>query len=518
MPLGMTFKQTCFNVWKSNFDRKNIQSTFKPVFTRYIGMYDASEYNDILKTYYEKFSSNDRAVVFDNQIPMTPNFELISYVNKELQTMDIKDLKNQDITVFNNPEVNQIFLGALDYVVQKAIAQENFPNMSIRNNFIVKMILWAYLYLSKLTIDTEVAPKCFYYGNISKHEVYFLLMLHVMTFDVIYANPLKDDIELWNKVDTDRLCEVSTSSQIGSVDTLEQRISNAQVIEYVESTTLRLENEVADQLFSGTGFFKPWQFRYGTVKALFMNSSIIDLEQSWNAPAKVREGFRVEGQTVVVPNLFHRVDGEYTKTEDYSKLLNVCSSAPNTLVLHGSYEYNQMFDSFPSSEEGLQLSFCQRGDLSFDLEKLKDLPFYKYTKYRDELEDLILNKMNETIVHNQVFRQSLNKEQIFTFVLCVLSLSPKVIQLIDNFDFPEAIPKVVVFCEQQQELNETMMMALGYLSTLGLDIAIFSPAGIEGSNIISPGKLNSDRLEVMKYDRDWESYSKRRRILSKIFG
>ena len=46
-----SLKQTCFDIWNSNDIRKGVHTTFKPLFTRYIGIENNNEYNDILKTF-----------------------------------------------------------------------------------------------------------------------------------------------------------------------------------------------------------------------------------------------------------------------------------------------------------------------------------------------------------------------------------------------------------------------------------------------------------------------------------
>ena len=124
---------------------------------------------------------------------------------------DWNKMTAQDITIFNDFEVNFKFLSALEYVIPIACSKEDFFNDNVRNNFITKLIVWAYTYAKDIKYDASINPKCVYYGNIQRHEIYFLIMLYKMGFDVIYINPLKE--ELWNDIDDAGLSECIKSME-----------------------------------------------------------------------------------------------------------------------------------------------------------------------------------------------------------------------------------------------------------------------------------------------------------------
>ena len=515
--MALTLKQTCFNIWKSNYDRKGIGPEFKPIFTRFIGVDDTSEYNDILKTYKTKMEESNKGIVFDNEIPMSAEFSLIENVKNELKTMDVTRITSENIRLYQDDALNDIFIGALNYVVNKAIQKENFPNNNIRDNFITKLVVWAYAHILKpgIEISNDVAPKCFYYGNISRHEIYFLMMLHVMTFDVIYVNPLKNDL-IWDEIDTEKLSTLVSSKQILTVESLREKTQNASVIDYVESQTLQFERELEETLFTGTGVFRPWQFRDGQVRSLFMNTSVIDLKQNWNEAARVRQGFKVEGSTVVVPNLFHQVDGMYKDAGEYYELVHTCTESENTLFVC-SKEQNTLISNIPPENERLKLTFCLRGDRTFDIDKIKALPFYRYAKYRDGAEDLLLNAVNEIVRNNKIFKFEITKEMAINLMVIALSMNEKLVRLIDNFDYPESIPKLTIFLEKEDILEDDIVILVGLLSMVGFDIAIFSPSGMECSDVLNPNKVNRTRLDTMSYDSTYKGLKPPRRGIFKIF-
>ncbi|GAA0328592.1 YceG family protein [Bacillus carboniphilus] len=67
-------------------------------------------------------------------------------------------------------------------------------SQSTRKNFTIKFLIWMNRYLKELfdRITDNSIPKVIYYGDIKKHEQYFLLFLSKMGCDVLYMNPKED--------------------------------------------------------------------------------------------------------------------------------------------------------------------------------------------------------------------------------------------------------------------------------------------------------------------------------------
>jgi len=515
--MSMSLKNACFNIWKNNYERKGINSSFKPLFVRYIGVENPNEYNDVLKTYVEKAKNCPYALFFNETIPMQAAFDIINYIGNELRTMDVYNLKTQDIVLFSTPQINRIFLESLDTVVNLALKQESFFNTNTRNDFILKLIVWTYLYVRPIPFENNYCPKCIYYGNITKHEMYFLMMLHLMTFDVLVINPLKDDD--WTSVDTMGISELHKNIQILPIEKLESRIASGKVIEQEESLTLQLEREIEDEFLASSGVYRPWQFREGTVKSLFIKSSIIDLTSNYNEPARVRNGFKTEGKTVTVPNYLFQIDGQYNDEIEYAKLVNSSITTPNTLVLTDRGE--SLFGNSVSEQEVLKLTFCIRNDGKFDIEKLKKLSYYQWDKYRDSLEDFMLNKIND-FFDSQMFKKGLTQTEKFNIVVNILNIKSDIIKMVDNFDYTDKVPKIVVFLEKEDFISDDILYLLGYINQLGFDIIIFNPSGLFSiDSVFNVERFNSVRLDTMKYDLTLDSIKKKKAskgIFKSLFG
>ena len=163
--------------------------------------------------------------------------------------------------------------------------------------------------------------------------------------------------------------------------------------------------------------------------------------------------------------------------------------------------------------------FCQLSDGSFDIEEIKKLELYRYSKYSNEVQDFILNKFNELIKRDDLYVDNLDNESILKLLVLVLSLSEDIIRLIDNFDFVGYVPKIVIYLNNEDEVSYNMTLLLGYLHNIGIDIIIFNPSGLFNiTNIIKSDKINIDRLENINYKSTYkELMNTKINVFSKLF-
>lgn len=503
--MTISLKNNLFELWKTNYLRRGIQSEFKPSFIRYIGVEKQEEYNSVLKTLVSK-SEEDKeyTIYFDNQIPFVADFDFLTFIKKELEAMNVRKLSNEDIKIFQDITLNQLFLDSLEYTVNKAIDNENFFSNNVRNDFVCKMLLFSYYYISKLNYSDTYTNKCIYYGNITKHEIYFLLLLYKMGFDVLYINPLKEDTTIWETIDTEKLSTLYKEKQILPVKTLKDRVSKGDIIQLNSSITLSLENQIESSLFTN-GIYKPWQFKDGYTKSLFTKGTIIDIEQNWTAPAKVRAGFKVEDKIVTIPNLFYEIEGEYKDLKEYKQLVNFCSQSEQTFVINNGEKLIRQ-NSLDKNKK-FELMFCFLSDGTFNKEDIKKLDFYNFSLYNDLTEDFILDKINETIKDKSLFVDQLNtNEKIIDFVWNILLLKDEIVQLIDSFDFVNDIPKLTIFLNEKTVLSKEDCYVLGFLNKIGIDIIVFSPAGLSDiQSYISTDVFSLIRLEKMNYEENYNN-------------
>lgn len=496
-----TLKQIINDMFRNRYERTRNGEELRTFFYRYIGVEDTNIYNDLLKTLENKCNENNEVtLIFDKQIPFEPDMELLQYIFNELSHMDINHMVNQDINLFQNPEINSKFLSALDYIIPIAREKENFFNSNVLNNFIAKQILWAHTFLCKIKYDYDITPKCIYYGPISRHEIYFLIIMNFMGFDVLYINPLKE--ELWDEIEGNRLSQKIQNLAILQIESFKERTSKGKVIENVETLTKQIEREVQEQLFTGTGMYAPWQFRGGYTRSILLDTILEDIMVYLREPAKLRDGFRVDDNVVSIPCLFKKIDGVDRNIQEYQRILKYCVESPGTLVCLN----NEILDEGIVNDAVYQLMFCQLSDGTFDIEEIKKLPIYKFSKYNEDVQNFLLKKMNEVLKRKDIFVKEFDREGKLKFVDMILSLNEKIIRLIDNFDYTDQIPKLVIFIEKDNTISPPMQELLGYLHVVGMDIIIFNPSGaLNLKHVLKSEVFTEERMHEMKYDINYNS-------------
>lgn len=502
-------------MFRKKYERNYDYPNFKPYFYRFIGVSNANEYNDELRTLQSKCEEfKNSIIIFDGEIPLNGEMELIGYIYNELNNMNIFNMVSQDITIFQNNEVNHKFLQALDYVIPIAIEKERFFNDSVRNNFITKLIVWVFSFVKNIDFDGDQIPKCIFYGNINRHEVYFLMILYKMGFDVIYINPLKE--ENINEIATE--AEIEKSLEILPIETFEERCRAGRIIEINETITKQIQRDVEEQLFTGTGMYKSWQFRDGYTQSFTVDTILEDIYVYWNEEAKVRPGFSVSGNVVKIPTMFFKIDGCYKDLFQYQKLVKTCIASENTLIVNNR---EIVKEEIPTNEL-YAVTFCQLSNGEFDIEALKELPFYKYDRYEEDVQNFILKKFNEMITEENVLKNKLSKEDVIRVLGLILNLDEKIIRMIDNFDYTKQIPKIVVFIDKEDNLSISLQVTLAYLHIIGMDIIIFNPSGLFNINyLIKQNVINIERLDSMDYSLEFfnlMNMKPKKSVFSKFLG
>ncbi len=480
------------NLINSLFLKKN-----KNYFYRLIGIENSETYNNDLKTIYEKFKDN--YLIFDGEIKLKAEIELIEYVYKELETIDIHSLKDYEIILFEDKNINNIFINSLQQVVNLSIINENFFNENTRNNFITKIIVWAFTYLKDIDFHNDINPKVVYYGQIERHEIYFLFLLYYMNFDVLYINPLKE--EFFEEIDINKITILKNYMKIGSIDSFFTRCEKGEVMDVVETLTKKIQTEVHEELFNNTGLFKPWQFRNGFTKSILLDTILDDIYIYYKEPARLRDGFEVNKKCVSVPCFFFKIDGEYFDKNQYQKLVKyTIKSSPKTVF------FNSPNISLEASfgNEIYKIMFYELSDGTFDIEDIKRLSIYTLNRYSEETQNFLLNKFNEIIIKRDIYVNNLQKEEKLKLLSLILNMNDEILKLVDSFDFVDKIPKIVIYLNNEEVLSNSTKLLLGYLANIGFDIIIFNPSSLCNiSDTIKNTRFINFRLEDINYKSNY---------------
>ena len=164
-------------------------------------------------------------------------------------------------------------------------------------------------------------------------------------------------------------------------------------------------------------------------------------------------------------------------------------------------------------EDMYQVMFCQLSDGTFDIEEIKKLPFYRFGKYNESVQNFLLKKYNEFIQSEQILQEQLTNEEKMQLLYLVLMMDESIVRMIDNYDFPKQVPKIVIFLEHEQGIVDELVRLLGYFNCMSWDIVIFNPSGLFNiEKIIKRDCVMLKRLEKMEYTSTYKEVTKAKQM------
>lgn len=465
-----------------------LEDTIYPVFfQRYVGVEEID--NNGLDLYYNAIFNLDKKlrglkngyIRFDRPIPMVSNEETSSTLN-ELREVNFIDLSKKD--VFINKLLNLKAFPrskdeAMNLQIKKAfketiylyIEREEKINSSKLQSFVVKLIGWINRYINILfkELIKEDNPKILYYGEIKQHDIYFLIYFFKLGCDVIYINSEESYEKFFENIDP--------SSQYSSVTKLKEHflLQEFPVLERQvrRSTVAYNASKEIEQVIYGdgeAGLFKARQYDEGETCSVGLKTTYDELKILWNEPANIRPEFKVENNTVYVPNLFAKVNGVSENINDYWSDYKYFVDAHNTFVVKAvpftkiMYSKQDLFASaFLFNEKGL-----------VDENKLFKSVLYKFGYLKNSLQHFIVNKINELIL-SKVFKADYDEKFKLKILMTIINMDNELLKLLEKFDFTAEVPKLVIYDNTKENFSEEDIILIAFMNKVGADIIIFTP-------------------------------------------
>ncbi|MGH4117735.1 YceG family protein [Clostridium sp.] len=463
-------------------------------FYRYIGISDNKEiyYENLHKLNNELTELKNLYLNFTSGIPVIPLAAPIAQIPwNELLTSDLhkrKDLisllKTKGLFPnFKNSFFNDYIQNSFDETT--AIYLKNKHNISetVIKNFAVKFLGWINEFTPKLFEDCNYDPmheedisnpKVLFFGEIKKHEVYFLIFLSKLGCDVIYINSMSDIV--FPEVDKgniySKIIKLPKTESIVAFDSNSKhnyKKTNKEVSSELK-TTIPKNNQPLTENKSPSSHI------------VFKDSINIVLKSSMNifddliSPVNKRIGF-LSGASPFIPVYFYRYIGIKQNEDDY---------------------YNDLFklDKTLSIFKGLYLKFTDGIHISTNSKLITSSQ--NIWQYVDPFDASLTSKLATLFMEHKVFpgnnkalnssmansfsyvldlyckeNKNLNLSKVKNFCLKLLSWAHDFVPtLMKNFDFQNAStndifnPKIMYY----GDIKRHELLFLVFLSRIGCDV------------------------------------------------
>lgn len=509
---------------------------FVPIyFYRYIGTdKNEDEYKHILFNLHQKLSSlNNIYLKFTDQIPLVNNQELFNrtkniwnefksinnstpdiIVKKFMETKALPDIKNELL--------NTTLIKSFRLILDLYLSKSGNTNINKLKNFSLKLIVWANEYARNLLLGINYQdttnpiknPKILYYGNIKKHEVYFLIFLSKLGVDILYINSFSD--EAFDAIDKE---EIHSKAIHFKNKFPIKEFPKEDIVVRMETNAYKASEEISRIIHNDQdGLYKHWQFESYKTSHVTLKSTFDELKLLWNEESRMRTGFKVENGTVYIPNLFAKISGTYNDLNVYFEEIKQFKSVEQVLLLD-KVPFTRT--SFKTSD--LYTSSFLINKKEINKKKLVEHQAYKYTYLKNELQETIIDKINQ-LLSTDMLKMNMTKEFKLKVLMTLLSLDEQILKLIQCFDYPFKVPKIIIYDNNKITFNDEDSIVLSFLNLLGFDILILTPTGFNNiEQKIFNKYFDTHKLETIKFDLELPDLNlfnanKAKSFLANLFG
>ncbi len=392
--------------------------------------------------------------------------------------------ERKDILVRNS------FHGCLESFISM---QKPHKTPGIIKNFCIKLLYWFEKYALQALDSYDFQghnPKMLFYGDIKRDEIFFLIFLSRLGFDILYFNPFSDCG--FDEIDPGH--KYSTRLEFNE-KCLVEPFPKAERVVTVETFAFQAERSMETIMVENYNFIKPWQFENYEVKSVTLKTTYEEMLTLWGTEAKSRAGFRVVSNTVYIPNIFAKINGTDAKLQVYwTNMLK---------LLKEKSEFAIFIDKMPFAKQAVK-SFDYRILVNtnglFDKEKVKNCSDYTLAYLKASIQDMILEKANE-LIQKDFFTFNMDVNIKTKVLATLLNLDKEILRMLHKFDYPFTAPKVLIYHNTASTFSAEDYITIAFLDSVGFDIAIFTPAGYSSiENGIKRNLFDVHKLEEIVFD------------------
>ncbi len=514
----------------------NSSTPFAPIyFCRYIGTDKKEEeyLNEVFNLDKKLTSFNNLYMKFTELIPLIANQELVKktqniwaelkdFDNSKTEPLMHKLIKYKVFPDLKNELLNATLIKSFKSVLDLYLENEKNINLNKIKNFSLKLLVWINEFSVKMlrgvnyqNSDAPIKnPKILYYGNIKQHEIYFLILMSKIGCDILYLNSFSD--EAFNLIDKK---ETHSKSLHFSNKFALKEFPKEELYVRVETNAFRASEQISRIIHNEEdGVYKHWQFEEYKTLHVTLKSTYDELKILWDEESRMRTGFKITNGTVYIPNLFAKISGTYNDLNLYWNEVKQFKSAEHVLLFD-----NVPFTKATFKQSDLYTSSFLINNKGIDKKRLLKHQSYKYAYLKTALQDTIIDKINKLLV-SDMLKMSMTKEFKLKILMTLLSLDDKILKLIQRFDYPFKVPKIIIYDNNESMFSDEDSIVLAFLNLLGFDILLLTPTGYNNiEQKICNKYFDTHKLETIKFDLELPDFNllnvkKAKSFLGNFFG
>lgn len=254
-----------------------------------------------------------------------------------------------------------------------------------------------------------------------------------------------------------------------------------------------MAKEVHDEIGKDIQGIHPWQYQNLNLVSINYEAILEDILTYWNQDARFREGFKVEGNNIYIPNFFEKVNGIHKNKNEYIEFIQNLKETKNTLVVDTYFDFDDILDYANSGMNNCDSFLYEKEEyekIVYDLDNLSYYPIsrqnilkHKFLGYsicnsHYTFNNLTSSKQEQLIkIMDKISKEKKDewgKKELEKFYSICFSLPESVTRLINNFDYSFEVPKILCVTDK---INWDTTVLLMILNEFAFDILLLQPSG-----------------------------------------
>lgn len=498
-------------------------------FIRYIGISNNPDVYSNTLFNADRLLNKEAYIKIENRIPIGNTTDLMEqsksiwgqgvYTKNNIHDILCKLNGTDALKFINSPLLKTQVLAALEITITMLFEDQNqIPSSKIKN-IVIKLLSWfEAIYkdvFSNYNYTGEKIPKILYFGDIKAHEGLFLTFIFHLGVDVIYINTYQDNI--FENIDEDL-----NFSSLHVNETLDENFKFPTKEVMIRQSTIAYQASAEiDQIIHNDqdGVYKPWQFEKYQLMPITLRTTYDEFFILWLEESRVRTGFKVVDKTVYVPNLFVKICGTNEVVDDYFRFVSSLTNQPHSLMI------NEL--PFPkpniSKADVYRLANAIEKNGKIHVENIKKNPLYKLAYLDDALQNKIIWGI-EQLFELKVLKVDMDMNTKLLVLATIITMDKTILELLQNFDYPFAVPKLIVYDSKESMFSFEDSVLLSFLYINGFDICVLTPSGYNNfeshveERFFDKFKLESKQFNLALPDLNNYKEKKQKSFWSNIFG
>ena len=458
-------------------------------FYRINGVDDKTTYEHELFNLYDSLKkSNRNVVIINNEIPK-PSPDEISKIRRTSYSNANRIISclSANIKYPSNIELQQIMYKAFIDIMLEESKQE-YENLNKLTNEAVYLLCWLNRYTSVLFPKwNENEISCFIYlgGCKNSREALFVRFLSKLPVDVLILCP---DTSIKCCLQDPLLNEINYTESLSITKFPEQAIQ-----ECIGTIAYHAERELDSLMYQDTGLYRNRQ--YSKANSIVLHTMYEEIRILWNQELKYRPNFAVTDGVVNIPVIFAKVSGiKDGDTNLYWKSIKELITPETLLIKNVPY----ISSSSQNIMKAYSAEFYKNGKLQRN--RIKSHPKYSYGILKDDIQEIILDKLQLIIDHKLIKGIGQNGTE-YTVIAQLLNLPKEITRLIQNFDFTKKNPKLIYINTSENIISIEDSILVMFLNLIGFDIIFFVPTGFQSiEKYFNTNVMENHEIGEYKYD------------------